>query len=79
MAVLRESPWYQEILKQGEQRGEERISSIELSLEVKFGNEGLKFMPKISEISDFETLKIIQRSILTVESLEELRLIMENL
>ncbi|AHJ26883.1 hypothetical protein NSP_5330 [Nodularia spumigena CCY9414] len=85
MAVFRESPWYQEILKQGEQRGEqigkreERISSIELSLEVKFGNEGLKFMPKISEISDFETLKIIQRSILTVESLEELRLIMENL
>ncbi|MBC5795389.1 Rpn family recombination-promoting nuclease/putative transposase [Sphaerospermopsis sp. LEGE 00249] len=89
MAVLRESPWYQEILKQGEKQGEEkgeqkgkreeRISSIELSLEVKFGNEGLKFMPKISEISDFETLKIIQRSILTVESLEELRLIMENL
>ncbi|MFM7370680.1 MAG: hypothetical protein ACKO2Z_23395 [Sphaerospermopsis kisseleviana] len=66
-------------MKQGEQRGEERISSIELSLEVKFGNEGLKFMPKISEISDFETLKTIQRSILTVESLEELRLIMENL
>lgn len=89
MAVLRESPWYQEILKQGEKQGEEkgeqkgkreeRISSIELSLEVKFGNEGLKFMPKISEISDFETLKTIQRSILTVESLEELRLIMENL
>jgi hypothetical protein len=46
---------------------------------VKFGNEGLKFMPKISEISDLETLKTIQRSILTVESLEGLRLIMENL
>lgn len=88
MAVLRESPWYEEILKQGEKQGEEkgeqkgkreeRISSIELSLEVKFGNEGLKFMPKISEISDLETLKTIQRSILTVESLEELKLILKN-
>ncbi|MBD2295386.1 Rpn family recombination-promoting nuclease/putative transposase [Anabaena sphaerica FACHB-251] len=85
MAVLRESPWYQEILQQGEKQGEEigerkdRISSIELCLEVKFGDEGLKFMPKISEISDLETLKTIQRSILTVQSLEELRLVMGNL
>ncbi|WP_413173920.1 Rpn family recombination-promoting nuclease/putative transposase [Anabaena azotica] len=85
MAVLRESPWYQEILQQGEKQGEEkgekkdRISSIELCLEVKFGDEGLKIMPKISEISDLETLKTIQRSILTVENLEELRLAMENL
>ncbi len=36
-------------------------------------------MPKISEISDFETLKTIQCSTLRVESLEELRLVMENL
>jgi predicted transposase YdaD len=77
MAVLRESPWYEEILQRGKR--EERLSSIELSLEVKFGNEGLKFMPTISEISDLETLKTIQRSILTVETLEELKLIMENL
>ncbi|MBD2690529.1 Rpn family recombination-promoting nuclease/putative transposase [Anabaena catenula] len=85
MSVLRESPWYEEILQQGEQQGEQkgekkdRLSSIELCLEVKFGNEGLKFMPKISEISDFETLKTIQRSILTVETLEELRIVIENL
>jgi predicted transposase YdaD len=85
MTVLRESPWYQEILQQGEQQGEQkgekkdRLSSIELCLEVKFGNEGLKFMPKISEISDLETLKTIQRSILTVESLEELKHILQNL
>ncbi|AFZ24117.1 hypothetical protein Cylst_1863 [Cylindrospermum stagnale PCC 7417] len=77
MTVLRESPWYEEILQRGKK--EERLSSIELSLEVKFGNEGLKFMPTISEISDLETLKTIQRSILTVETLEELRLVMENL
>ena len=85
MTVLRESPWYQEILQQGEQQGEQkgekkdRLSSIELCLEVKFGNEGLKFMPKISEISDLETLKTIQRSILTVESLDELKHILQNL
>jgi predicted transposase YdaD len=97
MTVLRESPWYEEILQQGmqqgiqqgiqqgmqqgEQQGErkDRLSSIELCLEVKFGNQGLKFMRKISEISDLETLKIVQRSILTVDRLEELRLVMDNL
>jgi predicted transposase YdaD len=85
MSVLRESPWYQEILQQGEQQGEQkgekkdRLSSIGLCLEVKFGNEGLKFMPKISEISDLETLKTVQRSILTVDRLEELKLVMDNL
>ncbi|MEA5531707.1 Rpn family recombination-promoting nuclease/putative transposase [Dolichospermum sp. UHCC 0684] len=77
MTVLRESPWYEEILQRGKR--EERLSNIELSLEVKFGNEGLKLMPKISEISDLETLKTIQRSILTVESLEELKHILQNL
>jgi predicted transposase YdaD len=77
MTVLRESPWYEEILQRGKR--EERLSNIELSLEVKFGNEGLKFVQKISEISDLETLKTIQRSILTVESLEELKHILQNL
>ena len=36
-------------------------------------------MPKILEISDLETLKTIQHSVLTANSLEELRLVMENL
>ena len=76
MTVLRESPWYEEILQRGKR--EERLSNIELSLEVKFGNEGLKFVQKISEISDLETLKTIQRSILTVESLEELKHILQS-
>jgi predicted transposase YdaD len=78
MAVLRESPWYQEILKQGEQR-EERLSNIESYLKVKFSDEGLKFMPKISQISDFEQLGKIYLSIIAVESLEELRLVVDNL
>ncbi|MBD0302454.1 MAG: Rpn family recombination-promoting nuclease/putative transposase [Tolypothrix sp. T3-bin4] len=75
MAVLRESPWYQQILREGEARGrqEEMLSGIELCLEIKFGTEGLQLMPEISKISDLNRLKTIQRGILTSNTLEELR------
>jgi predicted transposase YdaD len=79
MAVLRESPWYQQILREGEARGrqegqrEEMLSGIELGLEIKFGTEGLQLMPEISQISDLNRLKTIQRGILTSNSLEEFR------
>ena len=41
MAILTESPWYQQILREGEARGrrEERLSGIEVALEIKFGSE----------------------------------------
>ncbi|BAY29637.1 hypothetical protein NIES2107_14810 [Nostoc carneum NIES-2107] len=35
-------------------------------------------MPKISQISDIEELKAIQRYILTSETVEEIRQILEN-
>lgn len=83
MAVLRESPWYQQILREGEARGrqegqqegrrEEMLSGIELGLEIKFGTQGLQLMPEISQISDLNRLKTIQRGILTSNTLEELR------
>ncbi|MBD1925096.1 Rpn family recombination-promoting nuclease/putative transposase [Trichocoleus sp. FACHB-90] len=75
MAVLQESPWYQEILQQGEQKGirQERLASIELGLEVKFGTEGLQLMPEISQISDLELLKAIQRGVMSVNTIDELR------
>ncbi|GAB1541160.1 hypothetical protein NUACC21_38300 [Scytonema sp. NUACC21] len=79
MAVLRESPWYQEILKEGEARGEERgrreerLSSIEMLLEMKFGTPGLQLMPEISQITNLEQLKIIQQAIRTVNNPDELR------
>ncbi|AFZ57832.1 Rpn family recombination-promoting nuclease/putative transposase [Anabaena cylindrica FACHB-243] len=75
MTVLRESPWYQQILKEGEQRGEKRgiVSAIELSLEVKFGTEGLQLMPIICQIAALEQLKTIQRGIMTINTLDELR------
>ncbi len=76
MTVLRSSPWYEEILRRGQR--EDRLSSIELTLEVKFGNEGLNLMPKISQISDMEELKAIQRSILTSENVESVRQILEK-
>ena len=70
MAVLSESPFYQEILKQGMRQG--IVSGIELDLEFKFGSEGLELMPEISQISDLERLKEIQRALKTVNTLEEL-------
>ncbi|MGJ5634470.1 Rpn family recombination-promoting nuclease/putative transposase [Nostoc sp. CALU 1950] len=76
MTVLRSSPWYEEICQRAQR--EDRLSSIELTLEVKFGNEGLNFMPQISQKSDIEELKAIQRSILIAETLEEVRQIFES-
>lgn len=76
MTVLRSSPWYEEIFQRGQR--EDRLSSIELILEVKFGNQGLNLMPNISQISDIEELKAIQRSILIAETLEEVRQILEK-
>jgi predicted transposase YdaD len=79
MAVLNESPWYQQILREGEARGEARgrrqemLSGIELGLELKFGSEGLQLMPEISQISNLERLKIIQQAIKTVNSVDELK------
>jgi predicted transposase YdaD len=79
MAILRESPWYQQILREGEQRGrregrrEEILSGIELALEIKFGVEGLQLMPEISQISDLDRLKAIQQGIKSVNTLDELR------
>ncbi|MEP0850136.1 hypothetical protein NC991_06945 [Funiculus sociatus GB1-A4] len=75
MAVLRESPWYQEILREGQQLGMQQgmLSGIELALELKFGTEGLQLMPEISNIQDVERLKAIAQAIKTVNSLDELR------
>jgi len=95
MAILSESPWYQQILQEGEQRGiqeglqqgiqegEQRgrqeglqqgiLLSIETGLELKFGAEGLELLPEISQISDLERLKAIQREVIIANTLEQLR------
>lgn len=75
MTVLRESPWYQEILREGEARGEVRgiLSSIEINLELKFGDNGLQLMPQINQINDLERLKTILRNVVTANNIEELQ------
>ncbi|WP_017655103.1 hypothetical protein [Fortiea contorta] len=75
MAVLRESPWYQEIERRGEERGrrDEILSNIAMSLEVKFGSDGLELMPQITQISDLELLKAVLRSIVVANTIEALQ------
>lgn len=78
MAVLRESPWYQEIeqrgIRIGEQRGrrEEILSNIATVLEAKFGNRGLELMPQITQVSDLERLQHIFRTIVVANTIAEL-------
>ena len=84
MALLEQSPWYQEIFSKGEQRGElrgrkeELYSGIELALEIKFGNQGLELMPIISQITDLQKLKTIQQAIKTVNTVNELQQILST-
>ena len=84
MAVLEQSPWYQQILQQGEQRGillgrrQEILSGIEVALEIKFANDGLQLLPTISQILDLERLKAIQIALITGTTLDELRKLISN-
>jgi predicted transposase YdaD len=71
MAVLEQSPWYQQILQEGERRG--ILSSIEVALKIKFANDGLQLLPTISRILDLERLKAIQIALITGTTLDELR------
>ncbi|NEQ26822.1 MAG: Rpn family recombination-promoting nuclease/putative transposase [Microcoleus sp. SIO2G3] len=87
MAVLRESPWYQEILREGLQQGlqqgrqqgleqgmrEGLLLGIALGLELKFSAEGLELLSELREIEDVELLREISEAIKTVDSLESLR------
>ncbi len=89
MAVLLESPWYRQILQEGEKRGEKigekrgeeqgkkagLLSGIATILELKFGVNGLQLMAEIQTLDQIELLEAVLTNLKTVESLEELRLI----
>ncbi|MGH1396564.1 MAG: Rpn family recombination-promoting nuclease/putative transposase [Trichormus sp.] len=74
MTVLRESPWYQEILREGEAQGV--TVSIKMSLEAKFGSQGLELMSRISPIKDLEQLQLILRTVLLANSVDEIQQIL---
>ncbi|WP_293145494.1 hypothetical protein [Okeania sp. SIO3I5] len=87
MAVLQESPWYQQILQEriqiGEQRGEQRgieiglqrgiLSGIKLGLELKFGELGKEIFSEINTIENIQVLETILASLKTVETIDKLR------
>ncbi|WP_298911746.1 hypothetical protein [uncultured Nostoc sp.] len=58
-------------IEQGKREG--LLEGIEISLELKFGREGLTILPEIVQIQNVEILRAILTSIKTVNSLEELR------
>ncbi len=66
----------QEGIQQGIQQG--TLSGIEIALQLKFGNPGLELLPAISQFSDVERLQAIQRALLTVTTLSELRQLIEE-
>jgi predicted transposase YdaD len=82
MPVLRESPWYQEVLREGEARGEVSgelrgiLSAIEINLELKFSDRALQLMPQINQIQDLERLKTILRNVVTANTIEEFQQIL---
>jgi len=49
------------------------LSGIKVSLEVKFGSDGLTVLPEIAQIENVDVLEAILTSIKTVDSIEELR------
>jgi predicted transposase YdaD len=75
MAVLLESPWYRQILQEGQKIGREEglVDGIEGMLELKFGAEGLQLMPEIRELNNIDVLRAIVAAIKSVDSIEELR------
>ncbi len=83
MSVFEKSFFYQEIFQEAYQTSfhearekaiqEERLLTIELLLEIKFGSEGLELMPEISQIYDLEQLEVIKRRFKTLNTLDELR------
>jgi hypothetical protein len=51
----------------------ELLTGLELALELKFGTEGLQFLPELRTVHDIDVLRAIQQAIRTATSLDDLR------
>ncbi len=72
MIVLEESPWYQEIIRRGEQRGEhrERVRTLLQILEQRFGAVSPLVVAQLTSL-DISTLDDLARIAITTASLDE--------
>ena len=70
-------PYVTSIERKAKQEGvrEGLLSGIEVTLEIKFGSEGLELIPEITQINDVEVLKAIQSGLRHVNTIDELRTI----
>ncbi|WP_240041596.1 MULTISPECIES: transposase [Okeania] len=88
MAVLQQSPWYQQILQEGIQIGKQEgiqigeqrgiLSGIETGLELKFGESGKEIFSEINTLENIQVLETILSSLKTVETIEQLRQIYQS-
>lgn len=73
-----ELPWYQqEHHAEAQVRKEEMLSTIKMTLEIRFGNEGLQLMPQVIEITDLGCLQEAFRSIASAATIKEVREVIE--
>ncbi len=72
MTILRESPWYQEILQEGEKQGEkaEAIALISRQLKKRFGEVSETIKPRLNTLS-VEQLELLGESLFDFESFED--------
>jgi len=65
----------QQGMQQGMQQGirEGLLKAIELGLELRFGEEGLKIYPKIKKIEEIDILETITEAIMTGEKIEDIQ------
>jgi hypothetical protein len=73
----RQMPYVTSLERMAKQEGvrEGLLSGIEVTLEIKFGSEGLTLVPEITQIDDVELLKKIQSGIRHANTIDEVRAI----
>ncbi len=68
--------WKAEGIEIGRKEG--ILEAIQLALEIKFGDEGLKIFPQIKEITSIEKLKEIKSALRSADSLNPIKSILSS-